>query len=328
MNVNKAKYPRRHFLKKTLASTFSLLIPETISSLFAEDQAEVRFGLISDLHVDIIHDPEIRLKEFIDEMAVLKANALIQMGDFAIPKQENLKYIQAINQSNPNTLHALGNHDMDGGFSKEEVVQIYGIPYNYYSKTINGIKVLILDGNDIGSPHFTSGYASYIGKKQYKWLENELESSKEPILIVSHQPIAGVSSIDNAEEIQNLLGSYSDKILLAMNGHSHIDQHLVVRGVNYIHINSASYHWVGDQHGHLSLPSHIHDKHPNLKFTCPYSEPLFGHLSIDIRKNKIILEGKKTNWIGPSPMELGYPINSSEEKGKYIRSSISDRSIW
>jgi hypothetical protein len=327
MNINKAKNQRRQFLKKTLASTVSLLIPETVTSLFAEDQAEVRFGLISDLHVDIIHDPEIRLKAFIDEMAVFKPNALIQMGDFVIPKQENLKYIHAINQSNPNTLHALGNHDMDGGFSKEEVVQIYGVPYNYYSKTINGIKVLILDGNDIGSPHFTSGYASYIGKKQYKWLENELESSKEPILIVSHQPIAGVSSIDNAEEIQNLLGSYSDKILLAMNGHSHIDQHLVVRGVNYIHINSASYHWVGDQHAHFSLPSHIHNKHPNLKFTCPYSDPLFGRLSIDIRKNKITLEGKKTNWIGPSPMELGYPINSSEEKGKYIRPGISDRSI-
>jgi hypothetical protein len=61
-----------------------------------------------------------------------------------------------------------------------------------------------------------------------------------------NQPLAGASSVDNADEIQSvLLGDASDKVILAINGHSHMDEVIRVKGVTYMHVNSASYTWVG-----------------------------------------------------------------------------------
>ena len=98
--------------------------------------------MITDLHVDIIHDPDKRLNAFLDEMKKEEVDAIVQLGDFAIPKSENLNYIRAYNQAHSNAFHVLGNHDMDGGYSREEVVKEYGIPGKYYSTEVNGIQLL------------------------------------------------------------------------------------------------------------------------------------------------------------------------------------------
>ncbi len=283
--------------------------------------------MITDLHVDIIHDPDKRLNAFLDEMKKEEVDALVQLGDFAIPKPENQPIIQAFNQAHSNALHVLGNHDMDGGYSREEVVKEYGMPGKYYSTEVNGIQLLVLDGNDPGSPSYSSGYPSYIGPDQQAWLRAELIKAKKPVLVISHQPIAGIYTIDNALEIQGLLSEFSHKILLAVNGHAHVDQHIQVGGVNYLHLNSASYYWVGEKLSHLSMSKEVHDKNHSLQFTCPYSDPLFAVLTIDPAQKTITLKGKKAQWIGPSPLELGYSILSPEMQKLHVQPQISDRSL-
>ena len=146
-------------------------------------------------------------------------------------------------------------------------------------------------------------------------------------MIISHQPIAGIYTIDNALEIQGLLSEFSDKILLAVNGHAHVDQHIQVGGINYLHLNSASYYWVGEKLAHLSLSAAEHDKNPSLQFTCPYSDVLFGVLILDPNQKTITLKGKKAQWIGPSPLELGYSIVSPEMQQRHVLPQISDREI-
>lgn len=318
---------RRNFLKTSSAAVFTLAIPDSVLSLFSPTQKTFKIGMITDLHVDIIHDPDTRFNAFLNEMKKEEVDALIQLGDFAIPKSENMHYIQAFNQAHSNAFHVLGNHDMDGGYSREEVVKEYGMPYNYYSTEVNDILLLVLDGNDTGSPSYKSGYHSYIGPEQQAWIREELTKAKKPVLIISHQPIAGIYTIDNALEIQGLLSEFSDKILLAVNGHAHVDQYIQVGGINYLHLNSASYYWVGEKLAHLSLSAAEHDKNPSLQFTCPYSDVLFGVLILDPNQKTITLKGKKAQWIGPSPLELGYSILSPEMQMQHVNPQISDRRI-
>jgi calcineurin-like phosphoesterase family protein len=256
-----------------------------------------------------------------------RVDALFQLGDFAIPKAENHQVIEAFNRAHPKAYHVLGNHDMDGGFSREEVVKAYGMPGKYYSTEVNGIQILVLDGNDTGSPAYTSGYPSYIGSEQQAWLREKLTKADQPVLIVSHQPIAGIYTIDNAKEIQALLSEFSEKILLAINGHAHVDQLVNVDGVNYLHLNSASYYWVGEKHSHLSMDATTHAAFPDLSRTCPYAEVLFGILTLDRKKGSLTLTGRKSSWIGPSPLELGYGILSKAEQDLYLQPRISDRKI-
>ena len=45
----------------------------------------IRFGIFADLHVNIIHDPELRLKEFIDAARKANVDFIIQLGDFCYP---------------------------------------------------------------------------------------------------------------------------------------------------------------------------------------------------------------------------------------------------
>ena len=316
---------RRSFIKSTVLTSFSLALPPSILKLWAGQTENLRLGLITDLHRDIIHDADLRLQTFLEEVHRTEVHAKIQLGDFAIPKPANASFIASFNQGNIPAYHVLGNHDLDEGYSKEQAIQAFGMPSAYYAKVIQGVRILVLDGNDPGSPTTKGGYASYIGKEQQDWLNQQLEDSKEPVIVISHQPIAGIYTIDNAVEIQNLLSTHASKIILAVNGHAHVDQFLKVGGVSYLHLNSASYYWVGEKHRHLSMDADTHANYPSLSLTCPYAAVLFGVLTLDRKTKKLSLTGRKSSWIGPSPKELGYSILSPAEQEMYLNPQISNR---
>jgi hypothetical protein len=318
---------RRSFIKSTVLTSFSLALPPSILKLWAGQTENLRLGLITDLHRDIIHDADLRLQTFLEEVHRTEVHAKIQLGDFAIPKPANASFIASFNQGNLPAYHVLGNHDLDEGYSKEQAIQAFGMPSAYYAQVIQGVRILVLDGNDTGSPTTKGGYASYIGKEQQDWLNQQLEDSKEPVIVISHQPIAGIYTIDNAVEIQNLLSAHASKIILTVNGHAHVDQFLKVGGVSYLHLNSASYYWVGEKHRHLSMDADTHANYPSLSLTCPYAAVLFGVLTLDRKTKKLSLTGRKSSWIGPSPLELGYSILSLAEQEMYLNPQISNREL-
>ena len=47
----------------------------------------VKFGVFTDLHLEIMHDGERRLTEFLDRMKKENVDFIIQLGDFCYPKQ-------------------------------------------------------------------------------------------------------------------------------------------------------------------------------------------------------------------------------------------------
>ena len=70
-----------------------------------------------------------------------------------------------------------------------------------------------------------------------------------------------------------------------------------------------------------------HAAYPYLSLTCPYAEVLFGILTLDRKEGRLTLSGRKSSWIGPSPLELGYGILSKAEQNLYLQPRISDRKI-
>ena len=151
-----------------------------------QNPSVLRFGVITDVHQDVMHDAVDRIKTFARAMEGAGVDFAIQLGDFCQPKPANDAFLQAWNSIDAPRHHVIGNHDMDGGFSREQVVEYYGMPARHYSFDAKGLHFIILDGNDPGGT--SSGYARFIGKDQLEWLEEDLRTHPLPTVVFVHQP--------------------------------------------------------------------------------------------------------------------------------------------
>jgi Icc protein len=201
------------------------------------------------------------------------------------------------------------------------------MPSAYYAQQIKGIWFIVLDGNEKGSPVSKGGYPSYIGTKQVDWLKQKLKEINEPVVIVSHQPLAGEDAVDNAEDIQKVLSSAADKILIAINGHTHVNCILRKKEVTYLHINSASYFCVGDQYIHNNYSPEIVKAYPWLSRTCPYKDALFTMMKINLETLDISFSPSSSEWIGQSPAALDHKGMPSLTIGEEIAPKINSREI-
>ncbi len=317
---------RRDFVKSTALSCLAFSLPNMACSTF-KGSAPVKIGLITDLHQDIMHDGVQRMQAFVEQVKVQQPHAIMQLGDFAYPGEKNKEVIQLFNNAHEQALHVIGNHDTDAGYTTDQCLSYWGMPARYYTKEVEGIHFIVLDGNEKGSPTHQGGYASYIGKEQQSWLVDQLKTIEGPIIIVSHQPLLGPLAVDNAEEIQSILSAAKGKILFAINGHTHIDMLLEKDGIPYLHLNSASYLWVGGDYQHQSYSEKIHEDHPWISYTCPYKDSLFAFMTIDPETRTVTLTGKKSEWQGESPAELGVDNYPTLAIGDEIVPSISNRKI-
>ena len=318
---------RRGFLNVATAASFAIALPGVSTAAVRALRKPVRIGVIADLHHDVMHDGGERLDVFLEAMAVKRPDAIIQLGDFAYPQPKNRTIIERFNQAHENSLHVIGNHDTDAGSTTAECIEMWGMPDRHYVKDIDGIRLLVLDGNDAGSPDHEGGYPRYVGPEQSAWLKTQLKEIDGPIIVACHQPLAGPWAIDNAEEIQALLEAAADKVILVINGHSHIDHVLRVRNVTHLHVNSASYQWVGGDHRHESYSKEIHESHPWISCTCPYEDALFATLTIDPETHQVRIEGTSSRWVGKSPAELGSHKNPDLIHGEQVAPRIRDRRL-
>jgi 3',5'-cyclic-AMP phosphodiesterase len=324
--VNQFIPSKRDFLRTTGVVAASIILPRTAMAAVKELDQPVKLGLITDLHQDIMHDGPARLQVFLDAMTVENPDALLQLGDFAYPTKDNEVVTKAFERAHPRTLHVLGNHEIDGGHSFDAVAKLWGMKGRYYSENVNGLNLIVLDGNEKPENH-KSGYPSHIGDEQLAWLAKQLKTLSGPIIVFCHQPLAGPSCIDNASTVQELLSSAADKVLLAVNGHTHIDHVARVDEISYLHVNSASYKWVGSSYRNKSYPADIHSKFRWIEYTCPYRDSLFTTLSINPETGRIDVKGCESEWVGESPGQLGIPAKPHLSDGKEICPKIRSRQI-
>ncbi len=270
----------------------------------------VRFGLMTDVHKDIMHDADQRVQSFVNEMIALQPDFNIELGDFCQPVAKNREFLKIWNSYPGPKYTVLGNHDMDGGFTRDSTVSFYRAKGKYYSFDKGDFHFVVLDANEVNpSPSRAAGYAHYIGTEQQEWLRKDLGKSKHPTVVFSHQPLP--TGIENSKEIMNLMAEAgkinpAGKVIACFNGHDHADQVKKIGDIWFIQVNSMSYDWLGDPYAHKSYPDSVHAKYPAIQYTAPYKDPLWALVTLS-SDGTIKIQGKKSVWVGQSPMELKHP---------------------
>ena len=296
-----------------------------------KDINTIRIGMCSDVHLPTMHDSEKRITSFIDSMKHAKPDFIIELGDFGIPDERYAPYFEIWNSFKGPKYHVIGNHEMDGGTSRDEAVSYRNMKNSYYSFSQNGFHFILLDGNDKEFPD-QKGYRSFMGKEQLSWLEKELKQAESPIVIFSHQGIGSDPgnpgerySIENAEEVRDLFESHNQttkasRIIACFNGHTHHDVAEDINGIWYVTINSMAYKWLGEEYEHLRYSEEIDRQFKWIKYTAPYKEPLYTVVEFSTA-GYIKMSGKYSSYVGPSPWDLGYP----EHLKNVVRPQITER---
>ncbi len=301
---------RRAFLSKSAIMGGAVAFPWTPFSANAKAK-KLQIGLIADLHHDVMHDGEQRLAAFIEKANDYKSDFIVQMGDFCRPYDYNLGLLKEWERYNGPKYHILGNHDTDGGFTREQAMDFWGMKERYYSFDHHGLHFVVLDGND-PNPKPWSGYNRFINKEQQDWLREDLAKTNLSTFVFSHQTLENEDGgVANLKDIQKILEDANrqargTKVVASLCGHHHTDYMTEINGIYYIQINSASYRWVGGDYQHVRYSAAIDEKYPWIKYTIPYKDPLFTFLEID-PKGVLKLKPSSTKFVGPGPIEIGMP---------------------
>jgi len=316
------------FLTRVILMVMVLIITNCSSR---EEVKTIKIGMCSDVHLPTMHDSEKRITTFINSMKITNPDFIIELGDFGIPHKKYAHLFSIWNSFPGSKYHVIGNHEMDGGTSLKEALAYRKMKSSFYSFSKKGFNFIVLDGNDKKEEN-QKGYRSYMGKVQLDWLKKEIKKSIEPIIIFSHQGIGTDPnipgerySIENSEEVRTIFENHnndnnSNKIICCFNGHTHSDFAEDINGIWYITINSMAYNWLGEEYEHIRYNAEVDKEFKWIKYTAPYKDPLYTVVEIST-DGYIKMSGKKSEYVGPSPWELGYP----EHLKKYVRPEITER---
>jgi 3',5'-cyclic AMP phosphodiesterase CpdA len=326
---------RRDFVKYLSLFAGGLILSLSLVACKSDDSKSVRFGISTDIHHNIIHDAEKRLTEYLAEMEAQEVDFIIDLGDFCHPVEESEKFAEIWKSSTLEKYNALGNHEMDLG-TKADFIQFVGMKNRYYSFDMGDFHFIVLDPNNLKIegeyiPYENANFykpgdqRSHVDPEQLEWLKKDLEQTDLTCIVFSHQSFDNEGS-SKAGQVREILEEANksagfQKVVAAFNGHDHTDYTSNINGIHYVHINSMSYIWVGDNYMYPErFSEEINRKRPNLKKTVPYLDPLFALVTID--ENTIRIEGRETSFMPPGPEELG--MNLEEMRSPKVP-KISDR---
>lgn len=276
---------------------------------------QLTFLVGTDIHADIIHDELSRLSDFVIAAEEKDVDFIIELGDFCQAIPDNKQFLDIWNSYVGSDFHVLGNHDMDLN-SKEQYLAYTGMVNNYYSFDLKGFHFIVLDPNyfetDDGFIDYKNGnYYAHGSRRcnippdQLEWLKKDLQEDDSPCIVFSHQGLLEKGSVRNKEEVRAILEN-SERVIVAFSGHAHSDYYEEINGIHYLIINSMSDIWVGEKYMNESrFSKEINELNPSLKYTIPYTEPLFATVSVG--KGKISITGVTGDFFKPGPGESGIP---------------------
>lgn len=218
------------------------------------------FGMLTDVHYAAIPDKGTRkfsqsldkMAQCIDTMNKKKVGFLIELGDFkdmTVPPDKNatLGYLKtaetAFTRFKGDRYHVLGNHDEDCISKKEfySVVENSGIEgdHTWYSFNKGGYRFIVLDacfdstGRSYDSGNFDWSDAN-LPSVELKWLENELNNNRQPVIVFVHQLLYGNSkaTIKNAGTVRAVLEK-SRRVKCVFQGHEHSGGYEMINGIHY-----------------------------------------------------------------------------------------------
>ena len=328
---------RRKFINGLAVSSVVTLLPHTLLSFEPSPMGSrvLRFGIVADVHKDLVPDADERLKKFIDQAIKREVDFIIQLGDFCFGDSKNRDFLVIWETFKGPKYHVLGNHDMDKN-SKAQMLDFWGMPATFYSWDFQGFHFMVLDANflyqdgkfiDYETANFyvDANYRTFIDHEQIEWFKGDLEDTSLPTIVLSHQSLWHYQwGVKNRLTLQKIMESHAEKIICCMNGHNHIDFHHHQNGIDYIEINSMSYQWMDDKYRSTEhYPKEFYQQYKSLPNIAPYKDPLYAFATLD-PNGSMIIEGVKSQWVPPSPYDLGMP------KGIYgseYSASMSDYSL-
>lgn len=300
----------------------------------------VKFGIFADLHVDIMHDAQRRLEAFLDACRREDVDFIIHLGDFCYPESRTVlcrpenrpinienalctptyadkdAIISLFRDFEKPGYHVIGNHDCDM-CTKEEVLAYYGVDYKpYYSFDQGGFHFVVLDPNYYcrngeyisyrnGNYFDAQGDLPYLPPVQLSWLREDLAKTPYPTILFSHQRLMeGNNGIRNAQQLRRVLADAPNKVVLALNGHEHMDNLQKVDDTWFLNINSISNYWLGQNFTCMGRYGDQVDRmYPNLRYVAPYRDPVFSIITLEDHGARV--QGTRGAFVGITPEEQG-----------------------
>lgn len=125
-------------------------------------------------------------------------------------------------------LPSIGNHDSNVGHPRSPVDQYFPPPNgkNYYSRDIGDIHFVIVDSN----------VAYGTSSNQYAWLEQDLASTTQPVILVAHHhPVYSSGNHGSTSRMDDTLRVLYERygVTAVLNGHDHMYERSYRNGIHY-----------------------------------------------------------------------------------------------
>jgi len=288
---------RREFLAAAGAAVpvLQLRLP-----VLSPPRGSVKLALITDLHHGLAPDALARFDAFLAAIAQHRdLDAVWQLGDFCYSDAGSEELLTKWRDIALPRQSVLGNHDMDKA-DKATAMAAWGMPERYHASVIGGWRFVALDLNNFRKDGVVYPYANgnYFNAgtelnradpEQLAWLDRQLRTSREPVVLIGHQPL-GMGAPDGAlpaeqREIFDIVreagrANPRGRVVCCLSGHLHVDRLERVDGIPCLSINSASYFWSGGMQR--------------------YSAPLFAFL--DFGADGILrITGREGSFVAPPP---------------------------
>ena len=110
--------------------------------------------------------------------------------------------------------------------------------------------------------------------------------------------------IRNAPALRKILADAPHGVVLALNGHEHMDNVWKVDSTWFLNINSISNYWLGEDYICLErYGKEIDETHPNVRYVVPYRDPVFSFITLDETGARV--KGMEGSFVGITPDEQG-----------------------
>ncbi|HTR79823.1 MAG TPA: metallophosphoesterase, partial [Gemmatimonadaceae bacterium] len=246
---------RRSFIGRLGAA---VIAPYAIRlSVRGAPRSPARIAAIADLHHGLAPDALTRLHAFATEVARRHPpDAVLQIGDFTYSDAGAAECLDVWRAMPGPKLSVLGNHDMDK-CDKDTAMRACGMSARYWSRVLGGYRFVALDLNYFKKDGALVSYAmgnyfadgascNWADPEQLVWLEHEITSAAEPVVVLSHQPLgmgdAGQPLPPEQREVFDVIARASAAhpsggVVACISGHLHVDRLEHVDGIPCLCLN-------------------------------------------------------------------------------------------
>ncbi|RLL41119.1 phosphatase [Oceanobacillus piezotolerans] len=249
----------------------AFMIPSVTDAAEGIGKPKIEFGILPDIQycdceangTRYYRNSIEKLKEASETLNEENVDFTVQTGDLIDRDLSSFSTILPIfNTIKGPKYNVLGNHDFS--VPTEEVVDILGMPNQYYDFKYKNWRFVVLDTNDLsfyanpeGSEKYEQAEEMYtalkeagasnaqtwnggISDEQLTWLQGVLakaEQRNEKVIVFAHHPAypENEHNVWNDKEVRETLESHNN-VVAYFNGHNHVGNYGLHNGIHYVNL--------------------------------------------------------------------------------------------